>query len=214
MRAVGFIKEKNKNAFRTPVYSNTDGEFFLHQIDEHYNIESFIPTCIAELNIKKIYLSKKIEIDSKGVVVFVGVDNYYKYDTADHAIEEIIHYLDELPCDYETQDIIIQAKTIQKKATSDRFVVDRFKVRLHPKKEQITLTFDFPAPQSDNKMKLLKPHESNMPAYAAAFENQSRVEMNIELTLRLRAHERRNTLKTFNYQFKLAKQVQRSYNQQ
>lgn len=213
MRAVGFVKAKNKNSFRTPVYSNSENEFFLHQLDEHYNIRSFIPTPIAELTVKKIYLSKKIEIGNKAVIVFVGEDKYCKYDTADFAIEEIINYLGELPSQNDTQEITAQAKGIQKIATSDRFVVDSFKVKMYPKKEQITLTFDFPAPEIDKKPISLKSHESHMPAYAAAFENQSRIEMNIELTLKLRANERRSTLKTFNYQFKLGRQVHRSFNQ-
>ena len=213
MRAVGFVKAKNKNSFRTPVYSNSENEFFLHQLDEHYNVKSFIPTSVAELTMKKIYLSKKIEIGNKAVIVFVGEDKYCKYDTADFAIEEIMNYLGELPSQYDTQEITAQAMGIQKIATSDRFVVDSFKVKMYPKKEQITLTFDFPAPEIDKELISLKSHESHMPAYAAAFENLSRIEMNIELTLKLRANERRSTLKTFNYQFKLGKQVQRSFNQ-
>ena len=101
------------------------------------------------------------------------------------------------------------------------YIVNNFELGINPKKEQFTLTFDFPSPKKEisntkteittkvndsittTKSTKLEPIAN--PAYASVYEYLTRVGVNIEVTLKLRANERRSKLKKSNYQFKINK---------
>ena len=114
MRVVGFIKEKNENTFANPVYSNRSGEYFSHILDASYDIISFIKTEIKKDTFKKIYLSKKFEINSKGGLVFIGKEDYLKYDSAENAIEEIINYINDVLAVNESKLLLTEANALKK----------------------------------------------------------------------------------------------------
>ena len=216
MRVVGYIKEKNENTFANPVYSNRSGEYSSHILDASYNVISFIKIEIKEDTFKKIYLSKKFEINSKGSLVFIGKEDYIKYDSAENAIEEIINYINDVLPVNESKLLLTEANALKKSILSDKFMVNNFEVNINPKKEQFILTFDFPSPTKDSKPEISskngtntlskqKLEQTNNQAYNSILEYLTRVDLNVELTLKLRANERRSKLKTLNYQFKLSK---------
>lgn len=216
MRVVGYIKEKKENTFANPVYSSRSGEYFSHILDASYNIISFIKKEIKEDTFKKIYLSKKFEINSKGSLVFIGKEDYIKYDSAENAIEEVINYINDIVPINESKPLLTEANALKKSILSDKFMVNNFEVNINPQKEQFILTFDFPSPNKDiksevsskngtNTLSKQKLEQTNNQAYNSILEYLTRVDLNVELTLKLRANERRSKLKTLNYQFKLSK---------
>jgi hypothetical protein len=215
MRVVGYIKEKNENTFANPVYSNRSGEYFSHILDASYDIISFIKTEIKKNTFKKIYLSKKFEINSKGGLVFIGKEDYLKYDSAENAIEEIINYINDVLPVNESKPLLTEANALKKSILYDKFMVNNFEMNINPQKEQFILTFDFPSPTKDSNSEVLskkgtnslskqKLEQTNNQAYNSILEYLTRVDLNVELTLKLRANERRSKLKTLNYQFKLS----------
>lgn len=220
MKLVGYIKEKKENAFRKPVYADSKGNYFSHEVDERYNITAFTETEINTTSFQKIYLSKKFEVHSKGALVFIGKDDYIHYNPAPAAIEEIIHYLNDHSTDSKINVALDEAMLLKNRIFSDHFVVDNVVVKMSPKEEHIILSFDFPSPQKaairssetasdshDEKPKKTDSTEALDPekdeAFAKAMKYLNSVDMNFELKLKLRAEERRSKLKTFNYQFKL-----------
>lgn len=217
MRVVGYIREKKETMFANPVYLNKGNEYFLHTLDDAYNIISFIKIEIKEDTFKKIYLSKKFEIGSKGALVFIGKEDYIKYDSAENAIEEIINYINDTIPTNESKQLLTEANSLKNIILSDKFIVNNFEVNINPQKEQFILTFDFPSPKKDSKPEVLskngvntiskqvKLDQTNNAAYNSILEYLTRVDLNVELTLKLRANERRSKLKTLNYQFKLSK---------
>ncbi len=226
MRVVGYIKEKNENSFAVPVYSNKENDFFFHTLDSSFNITSFSKAEFDTSSFKKLYLSKKFELGSKGGLVFVGKEDYIKYDSAENAIEEIIHYLNDTSSGSEYKSVLNEANKLKKNILSDKFIVNNFEVNINPQKEQFILTFDFPSPKKGENIqeKLLDSLPKNKTektvskvafdtttntAYKSILEYLTRVDLNVELTLKLRANERRNKLKTLNYQFKMGKKKNR-----
>ncbi|KAB1155048.1 hypothetical protein [Flavobacterium luteum] len=224
MRVVGYINEKKENTFANPVYSNRSGEYFLHVLDLAYNIINFVKTDIKEDTFKKIYLSKKFEINAKGALVFIGKEYYIKYDSSENAIEEVIHYINDVLPVNESKPLVTEANTLKKSILSDKFIVNNFEVNINPQKEQFILTFDFPSPTKDTKSEIpsknganvlskqVKQDQTTDAAYASILEYLTRVNLNVELTLKLRANERRSKLKTLNYQFKLSKNSSKKSN--
>jgi hypothetical protein len=226
MKLVGYIKDKNENSFPVPVYSNKENNYYFHTIDSSFNITHFIEAEFDSATFKKLYLSKTFEISSKGALVFIGEDNYIKYDSAENAIEEILSYInDEIPST-ESKQLLKKANALKKTILSDKFIVNNFKVNINPQKEQFILTFDFPSPKKgehiqDNfsevstkdkiskNLQKIQLDTSTNPAYKSILEYLTRVNLNVELTLKLRANERRNKLKTLNYQFKMSKSSSR-----
>jgi len=226
MKLVGYINDKNENSFPVPVYSNKENNYYFHTIDSSFNITHFIKADFDITSLKKIYLSKTFEVSAKGALVFIGEDNYIKYDSAENAIEEILSYInDEIPIT-ESKQLLKKANALKKTILSDKFIVNNFEVNINPQKEQFILTFDFPSPKkgehiqdnfsevstkdktSKNLQKIQLDTTTN-PAYKSILEYLTRVNLNVELTLKLRANERRNKLKTLNYQFKMSKKKNR-----
>jgi len=220
MRLAGFLKNNKENTFQTPIYSNSDGDFFFHVLDAHYTISDFTKAAFKSTAFKKEYLSKKFEIGSKAALIFVGKEGYIHYNTAPSAIEEVIQYLNDTALNNESNAILDEAMQIKSRVFSDHFVVDNFSVKMHPEEDQIILSFDFPSPkshlikergslqidQSEKETPSLRPSkriQNTDPVFATALNYFNAVDMNFELTLKLRAEERRTKLKTFNYQFKL-----------
>jgi|GEM_PF-2076906 len=220
MKLVGYIKKSKQNSFQIPVYAKLKGEYFFHTLDDRYNITHFIPADFKETTFKQLYLSKKFTIGLKGAIVFVGKEDYIHYNGASSAIDEIIHYLNDTCLNQNSNAILDEAILIKNRVFSDQIMVDNFMVKMNPKNEEITLSFDFPSPQkevfeeenkaiaipedekvkSNRKVISLEPDNAE---YATALKYFKSVDMNVELTLKLRAEERRTKLKTFNYQFKL-----------
>jgi hypothetical protein len=228
MRLVGYIKQTKENSFRIPVYSNQENDYYFHHLDDTYAITSFSKTDLNTISFQKVYLSKKFDIGSKAALIFVGMDGYIKYDDAENAIEEIINYLNDTTTentDYES--ILNEALDLKSKIISDNYIINNFEVDINQKKEQFILTFDFPSPKKANTITSTKSDEvssttSNKtdlkpvkqdyqinPTYTPIYEYLTRVGMNIEVTLKLRANERRSTLKKSNYQFKITKKKNR-----
>ena len=222
MRLVGFIKQKKENSFRIPVYSNQEKAYFFHHLDDSYNIIQFSKTDINTISFKKVYLSKKFDLGSKAALVFIGTEDYINYDDAENAIEEIINYLNDTALNTsEYEEILNEALDLKSKIISDKFIVNNFELGINPKKEQFTLTFDFPSPKkeiSNTKTEITTKGNDSItstkstklepianPAYASVYEYLTRVGVNIEVTLKLRANERRSKLKKSNYQFKINK---------
>ena len=221
MRLVGYIKQKKENSFRIPVYSNQEEAYFFHHLDDSYNIIQFSKTDINTISFKKVYLSKVFDLGSKAALVFIGTEDYINYDDAENAIEEIIKYLNDTASntsDYE--EILNEALDLKSKIISDKYIVNNFELDINPKKEQFTLTFDFPSPVKEKSIGTTKTEISSKgntstkptklepianPAYASVYEYLTRVGVNIEVTLKLRANERRSKLKKSNYQFKINK---------
>jgi len=224
MKLVGYIKQKKENSFRIPVYSNQDNSYFFHHLDDSYTITHFSKTDINTITFQKIYLSKIFDVGSKAAIVFIGMENYLKYDDAENAIEEIINYLNDNASENTDYEYIInEALDLKRKIISDNYIIDNFEVDINPKKEQFILTFDFPSPKKANTIAETKPNNissttsNNLdskpvkqeqtinPAYTSVYEYLTRVGVNIEVTLKLRANERRSKLKKSNYQFKISK---------
>jgi hypothetical protein len=224
MKLVGYCIDKKENSFRDPVYSDSKGILYRHDIDNRYNINSFQLFDSKNIPYTKIYLSKKFSVGSKAALVFVGKENYLHYDIAPSAIEEIIHYLND-HCDlYNTNGILDQAMLLKNRIFSDHFVVDNFVVKMSPDDEEIILSFDFPSPKKESFLRN-EPVTSGTTAaitpedaakkddkeviFSNAMKHINAVDMNFELKLKLRAEERRSKLKTFNYQFKLNQNTSR-----
>ena len=220
MKLAGYIKQKKENAFRVPVYANAKGAFLFHTVDERYNITGFVEAAYNENTFQKLYLSKKFQIGSKGAIVFVGRENYMHYHDAPAAIDEIIHYLNDHSTESNINVILDEAMLMKNRIFSDHFVVDNFVVKMNPKKEQIILSFDFPSAKKEaldkkntlavsadeppkKKERTVVLDQESDPAFTNAIKYLNSVDMNFELTLKLRAEERRSKLKTFNYEFKL-----------
>lgn len=221
MKLVGYIKQKKENSFRIPVYSNQDNAYFIHHLDDSYTITHFSKKDVSTNTFQKIYLSKKFEVGSKAAIVFIGMENYIKYDDAENAIEEIIHYLHDTTSENtDIESIINEALDLKSKIISDKYIIDNFEVNINPKKEQFILTFDFPSPKKENKTEetsknrrvTASSEQPSSAAYASILEYLTRVDLNVELSLKLRANERRSHLKTLNYQFKLSKNSQKKSN--
>mgnify|MGYP000868051432 CR=1 FL=1 len=226
MKLVGYIKDKNENSFPVPVYSNKENNFYFHTIDSSFNITHFVKADFDITSLKKLYLSKTFEISSKGALVFIGEDNYVKYDSAENAIDEILNYINDVIPIAESKQLLKETNTLKKTILSDKFIVNKFEVNINPQKEQFILTFDFPSPKkgeeiqenfsevatkgktSKNLQKIQFDTTTNS-AYTSILEYLTRVDLNVELTLKLRANERRNKLKTLNYQFKMSKKKNR-----
>ena len=218
MKLVGYCIDEKENSFKDPIYSDSKGVLYRHEIDNRYNITAFQLFDSKNVPFTKIYLSKKFSVGSKAAIVFVGKENYLHYDLAPSAVEEIIHYLTDHSEHYNTNGILDQAMLLKNRIFSDHFVVDNFVVKMSPDEEQIILSFDFPSPKKDSFL-LSEPAVSGKTStitnedaakkddkdivFSNAMRHINAVDMNFELKLKLRAEERRSKLKTFNYQFKL-----------
>lgn len=220
MKLVGYIKKNKQNSFQIPVYAKWKGDYFFHSLDDRYNITEFIPAEFKDTSYKELYLSKKFAIGLKGAIVFVGNEDYIHYNAAPTAIDEIIHYVNDTCLNQNSNAILDEAMLIKNRVFSDQIRVDHFMLKMNPKNEEITLSFDFPSPQketsqegeksvasipeekvkSSRKATLLEPTTAE---YTDALQYFNSVDMNVEIKLKLRAEERRTKLKTFNYQFKL-----------
>ncbi len=218
MKLVGYINEKRENSFREPIYADAKGILYMHEIDNRHNITSFKKLEPKDSDYIKLYLSKKFSVGSKAALVFVGKENYFHFDSAPNAIEEVIHYLNDHSDIYKVDGILDQAMLLKNRIFSDHFVVDNFVVKMNPDEEQIVLSFDFPAAKKDSasRTEATKSEKSNPSLqkdlalkddkeaiFTNAIKQLNSVDMNFELKLKLRAEERRSKLKTFNYQFKL-----------
>ncbi|NHM06155.1 hypothetical protein G4D82_02890 [Flavobacterium sp. CYK-4] len=217
MKLVGYIKDKKQNAFQVPVYSNAKGTRFFHTLDERYNITDFIEATFEEKKFQRLYLSKKFEIADKAAIIFLGSEGYLHYNVAPTAIEEIIHYLNDHNAIANFDALLDEAMLLKNRIFSDHFVVDNFVLKMDPNDEQIILSFDFPSPKANTNIGTntaienppKKPEvntkiaQENEAIFTKAIKQLNSVDMNFELKLKLRAEERRNKLKTFNYQFKL-----------
>jgi hypothetical protein len=218
MKLVGYSKDQKKNSFQEPIYGDSKGVRYSHCIDNRHNITGFEIAKINPADFEKIYLSTKFSVGSKAAIVFVGKENYLHYQSAPHAIEEIIHYLNDHSETDSINGILDQAMLLKNRIFSDHFVVDNFVVKMDPDEEGIILSFDFPAPKRENSAtdqsaenkKTITITEnsaakknSDEAIFSNAMKQLNSVDMNFELKLKLRAEERRSKLKTFNYQFKL-----------
>ena len=224
MKLVGYCIDKKENSFKDPVYSDSKGILYRHEIDNRFNINSFQLFDSKNIPFTKIYLSKKFSVGSKAALVFVGKENYLHYDVAPVAIEEIIHYLNDHSDLYNTNGILDQAMLLKNRIFSDHFVVNNFVVKMSPDDEEIILSFDFPSPKKESFFRS-EPADSGTNAaitsedvakkddkeviFSNAMKHINAVDMNFELKLKLRAEERRSKLKTFNYQFKLNQNTSR-----
>ena len=224
MKLIGYSKDKKENSFREPIYSDSKGFLYSHQVDNRHNITAFNTYDSTNSDHTKLYLSKKFSVGSKAAIVFVGKENYLHYDAAPNAIEEVIHYLNDQSTLYNVNGILDQAMLLKNRIFSDHFVVDNFVVKMSPDDDQIILSFDFPSPNKEN----LSENEDDNPKkeaistqketvnkkekeaiFSNAIKQLNSVDMNFELKLKLRAEERRSKLKTFNYQFKLNQNASR-----
>ncbi len=217
MKLIGYIVKGSENFFREPIYQDSKGVYFSHTIDNRYNITSFQEYQGGTNSFKKIFLSKKFAIGTKAAIVFLGKEDYLHYDSAPNAIEEVIHYLNDLSSRFKVDGILDQAMLLKNRIFSDHFVVDNFVVKMNPDNEQIILSFDFPSPKkttfseeksgkSDRSVKVFSEttaEDEKDAIFSKAIKQLNSVDMNFELKLKLRAEERRSKLKTFNYQFKL-----------
>lgn len=207
MKLVGYISKNKEITFATPVYSFIENEFFIHSLDANFNIVDFIKTEINTNSFKKLYLSKTFELGSKCALVFVGKNDYIQYNTAHSAIGEIINYLNDVVSKKESKKILEEAILIRKAVYTDNFNVDNFIVKLNPSSDEITLTFDFPTTKKENledeNKTISNLKKTNPLEISPAMQQLNTGNMNFELKLKLRAETRRNTLKSFNYQFKL-----------
>lgn len=219
MKLIGYSPDNKENSFREPIYKDSKGVLYRHEIDARHNITAFKALDDNSVDFHKIYLSKKFNIGSKSALVFVGKENYLHYDAAPNAIEEVIHYLNDHSSVYKVDGILDHAMLLKNRIFSDHFVVDNFVVKMNPDdNEQIILSFDFPSPKKESftpqdssgsgKMATSpeedKTKEDDKEAiFSKAIKQLNSVDMNFELKLKLRAEERRSKLKTFNYQFKL-----------
>jgi len=224
MRVVGYVKEKKENSFTKPVYSSKEHEYFFHTLDDAYNIVDFVKTELTEHTFKKLYLSKNFESGTKGAIVFVGKERYIKYDSADNAIDEVINYINDTITVAEAKKILTEAKRLKSSIISDQFNTTTFEENSDSQEEQIILTFDLPLPTKDTLSKVPLKKEANTNSkqgklkqttntgHASILEYLTQAGMNVELTLKLRANERRIKLKPLNYEFKLANNTQKNSN--
>jgi len=220
MKLIGYIKEKKENSFPVPVYANAQGDYFFHTIDNRHNLVSFVTATFSDSSLQQLYLSKKFTVGSKSAIVFIGKEGYLHYNSAPTAIEEIIHYLNDHVAKYNINAILDETMLLKNRILSDHFVVDSFVVKMDPKDDQITLSFDFPSPKKEaskvgnsemetmesnatTKVRNLTIDQQSDPAFKNAIKQLNSVDMNFEVKLKLRAEERRSKLKIFNYQFKL-----------
>ena len=224
MKLVGYCIEEKENSFRDPIYSDSKGVLYRHEIDNRYNITAFQSFDSKNIPFTKLYLSKKFSVGSKAALVFVGKENYLHYNDGPSAIEEVIHYLTDYSEQYNTNGILDQAMLLKNRIFSDHFVVDNFVVTMSPDEEQITLSFDFPSPKKDSFFRNeaavsietttianedVAKKDDKEAVFSNAMKHINAVDMNFELKLKLRAEERRSKLKTFNYQFKLNQNASR-----
>lgn len=207
MKLVGYISKNKEITFVLPIYSNLENEFYIHSLDANFNIIDFIKTEINTNSFIKLYLSKTFELDTKCAIVFVGKDNYIQYNSAHNAIGEIINYLNDRVSKKESKKVLDEAFLIRKAVYTDNFNVDNFIVKLNPSSDEITLTFDFPTTKKENledeNKKISRIEKISTLVISPAMQQLNTGNMNFELKLKLRAETRRNTLKSFNYQFKL-----------
>ena len=140
----------------------------------------------------KIYLSKNFQVGSKGAIVFIGLEDYIKYDSGENAISEIINYLNDNVSNLESFSSILNTALNLKKA----ILIDISKKET--KEFHSILTFDFPfKSKKDKKLDLDKSNSE--------FNTETKkytIEKRFETILRARADFRRSKLKTYNYQFK------------
>lgn len=218
MRLVGFIKESKKNSFAVPVYSGKEREFFFHILDDSYTITGFTVAQLNNTTFKKLYLSKKFDLGSKGALVFLGKEGYQKYDDAQTAIVEIINYIKDTSTFVAEETILEEALKIEKNVFSNINKIEERTVNSKSKKEQIILSFDFPSaikestipenfmeqfPETNQESsnKILKLEQTEDPAFKSHIKHLNALEKDFELKLKMRAEERKSKLKSFNYQF-------------
>jgi hypothetical protein len=216
MKLIGYLSKNKEITFATPVYSKLENEFFIHSIDANFNIIDFIKTEINTNSFKELYLSKTFELGGKCAIVFVGKNNYIQYNTAHYAIGETINYLNDVVSKRESKKILDEAILIRKAVFTDNFNIDNFTVKLNPNSDEITLTFDFPTPKKENSDDVNKSisrlEKTATSVISPAMQQLNIGNMNFELKLKLRAETRRNTLKSFNYQFKLNQNPKKNSN--
>lgn len=218
MKLVGYINNHKENAFQLPVYTNSKGKTFIQITDDRYNVVRFEET-ETDKDFCKLYLSKKFDVNQKGALVFVGKDGYIHYNDAPSAIDEVIHYLNDHSQLYNINAILDEAMLLKNRIFSDHFIVDPFVMKMHPKSEEIILSFDFPSPQKEviqitdeiisngvtqkKKETAAYVNDDSKSEFNEALRQLKSADMNFELKLKLRSAERRSKLKMFNYEFKL-----------
>src|SRR6218665_559508 len=94
MKLTGYIKEIKENSFAIPIYSDEEGKFYFHNLNNLFFITEFIEVSIDSNLLVEIYFNKDFDQGTKGAMVFVGEDKYIMYDFADLVAEDIIIYLD------------------------------------------------------------------------------------------------------------------------
>lgn len=94
MKLKGYITALKENCFTIPIYG--DGvSYYYHNIDDSFNIISFDETEVEDIYFTKVYLSKTFEVNAKGAIVLIGVDNFVLSNSVDVIIDEVLNYLDD-----------------------------------------------------------------------------------------------------------------------